>query len=152
MDINRMTERLQQAFLRAQTLATQNQHQEIDDVHIFLALLEDENSLVHSILEKLQLSSNDFKNKLENLLAKKPQVIGSGVEQGKVYITPVLQKVLAEAETQMKLFNDEYLSVEHILLAAINTEQSAAGQVLKNFRVTIQSALEAIKEIRGIRE
>lgn len=144
-----MTERLQQAFLRAQTLATQNQHQEIDDVHIFLALLEDENSLVHSILEKLQLSSNDFKNKLENLLAKKPQVIGSGVEQGKVYITPVLQKVLAEAETQMKLFNDEYLSVEHILLAAINTEQSAAGQVLKNFRVTIQSALEAIKEIRG---
>ncbi|AIE59332.1 ATP-dependent chaperone ClpB [Bacillus methanolicus] len=149
MDINRMTERLQQAFLRAQTLATQNQHQEIDDVHIFLALLEDENSLVHSILEKLQLSSNDFKNKLENLLAKKPQVIGSGVEQGKVYITPVLQKVLAEAETQMKLFNDEYLSVEHILLAAINTEQSAAGQVLKNFRVTIQSALEAIKEIRG---
>ncbi|UQD51403.1 ATP-dependent chaperone ClpB [Bacillus methanolicus] len=149
MDINRMTERLQQAFLRAQTLATQNQHQEIDDVHIFLALLEDENSLVHSILEKLQLSSNDFKNKLENLLAKKPQVIGSGVEQGKVYITPVLQKVLAEAETQMKLFNDEYLSVEHILLAAINTEQSAAGQVLKDFRVTIQSALEAIKEIRG---
>lgn len=144
-----MTERLQQAFLRAQTLATQNQHQEIDDVHIFLALLEDENSLVHSILEKLQLSSNDFKNKLENLLAKKPQVIGSGVEQGKVYITPVLQKVLAEAETQMKLFNDEYLSVEHILLAAINTEQSAAGQVLKDFRVTIQSALEAIKEIRG---
>ncbi|EIJ81868.1 ATPase [Bacillus methanolicus PB1] len=149
MDINRMTERMQEAFFRAQTMAIQNHHQEIDDVHIFLALLEDENSLIHSIFEKLQLSANDFKNRLESLLAKKPQIIGSGVENGKIYITPVLQKVLAEAESRMKTFKDEYLSVEHILLAAINTDLSAAGQVLKDFRVTNQSAIEAIKEIRG---
>jgi ATP-dependent Clp protease ATP-binding subunit ClpB len=149
MDINRMTMRLQDAFLRAQTLAAQHQHQEIDDVHLFLALLEDENSLVYSIFDKLKLSAKEFKNKLESLLAKKPQVTGSGVEQGKVYITPVLQKMLAEAEAEMKLFQDEYLSVEHIFLASLKTNQSAVGEVLKDFRVTNESALEAIKEIRG---
>jgi ATP-dependent Clp protease ATP-binding subunit ClpB len=149
MDINRMTMRLQDAFLRAQTLASQHQHQEIDDVHLFLALLEDENSLVYSIFDKLKLSAKEFKNKLESLLAKKPQVTGSGVEQGKVYITPVLQKMLADAEAEMKFFQDEYLSVEHIFLASLKTNQSAVGEVLKDFRVTNESALEAIKEIRG---
>lgn len=149
MDLNRMTERLQEAFLRAQTIAVQSNHQEVDDLHLFLALLEDENNLVASILEKLQLSPIDFKKTLQKLLEKRPQITGAGAEQGKVYITSSLQKVLAQAEIQMKQYEDEYLSVEHVFLAALTTPQSSVGQALKDLQVTKPSAMEAIKEIRG---
>ena len=72
---------------------------------------------MNSIIEKSTISVSELKDELKQILAKKPRVSGSGVEQGKLYITNQLQRVLAEAEKSMKQFKDEYLSVEHILLA-----------------------------------
>ncbi|WP_079508080.1 ATP-dependent chaperone ClpB [Mesobacillus jeotgali] len=149
MDLNRMTESLQQAFVSAQTMSVQHNHQEVDDTHLVLALLGQEGNLAASLLAGIGINLEDFKKRLNRSLAKKPQVSGSGVEQGKLYITSTLQKVLAQGEKEMKQFEDEYLSVEHVLLAALETAGSDTGSLLRNSDITRAKLLTRIKEVRG---
>lgn len=149
MDINRMTEKLQSAIMEAQSIATLHEHQEVDEVHLFLALMEQDDSLVASILEKANLPAQKFLQDLNQLLQKKPQVTGSGAEQGKLYITNNLQKLLSKAELEMKDFKDEFLSVEHVLLSASQVPGSKIGEILKRHRITTETLLNVIKEIRG---
>ncbi|CAM3771857.1 Chaperone protein ClpB [Mesobacillus thioparans] len=149
MDLNRMTESLQQAFVSAQTLAVQYNHQEVDDTHLLLSLLGQEGNLAATLLTGLGLNLVNYQENLNTILAKKPQVSGSGVEQGKLYITSTLQKVLAQGEKEMKQFEDEYLSVEHVLLAALEIAGSEAGSALRNSGITRTKLLARIKEVRG---
>jgi len=148
MDINQMTEKVQKAIMDAQSIAVREEHQEVDEVHLFLALLEDGSSLIHSILEKANVKVAEVKNELQQQLLKRPRVSGSGVEQGKLYITNQLQRVLAEAEKYMKQFQDDYLSVEHIIVAAVSLP-SEMGKYMKNKGVDLKSLLQIIKDIRG---
>lgn len=148
MDVNRMTERMQSGIFHAQTIASNRHHQEIDEVHLYLAFMQDTDNLVTAILEKLHANSNLFKQGLEALAQKKPVVTGSGVEQGNIYISNQLQRVFTEAEKTMTTFKDEYLSVEHILIASVTLETDV-GKLLKNQGITLQKVLEAIREIRG---
>ncbi|MCU9614770.1 AAA family ATPase [Caldibacillus lycopersici] len=143
-----MTERLQTAFLKAQSIAIREEHQEVDEVHLYLSIMEEETNLVTSILEKLNVNIVDFSQELQRLLLQKPRVSGSGVEQGKLYVTNQLQKIVAEAEKHMASFQDEYLSVEHILIASISLP-SPIGSYLKTKGVNLRKLLEAIKEVRG---
>lgn len=149
MDLNRMTERMQEAFMNAQTLAIRNQHQEVDDVHLFISLMEQENSLIASILKKINFSTEKFVERLNVALQKKAQVSGSGIEQGKLYITGVLQRILADAESIMKNYEDEYLSAEHVLLAAAEINQSEIANIFKTEHIDRKKLEQAIGEIRG---
>jgi ATP-dependent Clp protease ATP-binding subunit ClpB len=149
LDLNRMTESLQQAFVSAQTLAVQHNHQEVDDTHLLLSILGQDGNLAATLLTGLGMNLENYKEVLNNSLAKKPQVSGSGVEQGKLYITSTLQKVLAQGEKEMKQFEDEYLSVEHVILAALETAGSEAGSALRNSGITRAKLLARIKEVRG---
>jgi ATP-dependent Clp protease ATP-binding subunit ClpB len=106
-----MTERLQNGLMNAQSQAVKKNHQEIDEPHLFLSLMDQENNLVVAILEKIGLPPKEIKKSLNETLAKKPQVTGSGVEQGKLYITAKLQKLLVSAEEYALKFSDEYISV-----------------------------------------
>lgn len=143
-----MTERLQEAFLSGQSLARQNEHQEVDDIHLFLAILAVEDNLVSSVLSKVQCSAESFTGKLKKALDKKPKVTGSGVAQGNLYITAGLQRVMTEAEKAMQLFKDDYLSIEHIILGALDA-RTETGKILTELGATKEKVLTAIKEIRG---
>lgn len=149
LDLNKMTESLQNAIVSAQTLAVQHNHQEVDDLHLFLALLGQDNNLAATLLSGMDISTNQLKEELTASLLKKPQVSGSGVEHGKLYITSSLQKVLAQAEKEMGLFEDEFLSVEHVLLAAIDTASSESGAAMKRLGISRVNLLSRIKEVRG---
>jgi ATP-dependent Clp protease ATP-binding subunit ClpB len=149
MDMNRMTERLQKGLMDAQSLAVKKNHQEIDEPHLFISLMEQEDSLISAILERTGLSSERTKKDLLEFLTKKPVVTGSGVEQGKLYITARLQKLLVKAEDFAKKFSDEYLSVEHTLLAAVYSDDSDLHKILRTFGKQPDHVLQAIKEIRG---
>lgn len=149
MDLNRMTENLQTGLVNAQSIAVRIHHQEVDEHHLFIALAEQENSLIQTIFHKLHLSSEKVISELNIVLNKKPQVTGGGVEQGKLYITNTLQKILAEAELIMKNFQDEYLSVEHVLLATFSVSHSDIVSILNKYQVSKDEVLKAIKEIRG---
>ncbi|WP_066071107.1 ATP-dependent chaperone ClpB [Neobacillus soli] len=149
MDLNRMTERLQNGLMDAQSQAVKRNHQEIDEPHLFLSLMDQEDSLITAILEKAGMPSEKIKQDLTDALAKKAQVTGSGVEQGKLYITAKLQKLLVSAEEYAAKFSDEYLSVEHVLLAASFANDSEMRKILRTNGKQPELILHAIKEIRG---
>ncbi|MFB5196215.1 ATP-dependent chaperone ClpB [Neobacillus sp. KR4-4] len=149
MDMNRMTERLQKGMMDAQSVAVKKNHQEVDEPHLFISLMEHEDSLISSILERAGVSSERTKKNFMESLSKKPVVTGSGVEQGKLYITARLQKLLVKAEEYMQKFSDEYLSVEHILLAAAYTDDTEMRKILRALGKQPEHVLQAIKDIRG---
>ncbi len=149
VDLNRMTERLQKGIMDAQGLAIKESHQEIDELHLFLSLMNQEDSLISAILEKSGLQVDQVKLSISRELAKKPQVSGSGVEQGKLYITAKLQRLLVNAEEFASKFLDEYISVEHILLASVHANDSDMKKIIQKFGITPEMILKIIKEIRG---
>ncbi|NMD70805.1 ATP-dependent chaperone ClpB [Bacillus sp. DNRA2] len=148
MDLNKMTERLQTALLSAQTLARENNHQEIDDIHLFLTILSTDDNLVSSVLERLNSAPAAFKQELQRALDKKPRVTGSGASGQNIYISANLQRLMTDAEKEMKQFTDEYLSIEHVLLAVIHSK-TETGKILQQLKLTKEKLLTAIKEIRG---
>jgi ATP-dependent Clp protease ATP-binding subunit ClpB len=149
MDLNRMTERLQQGILNAQSLAIKHNHQEVDETHLFVTLLQQTDSLIGVIFERSGLPAEQVEIALSNVLVKKPQVTGSGAEHGKLYITSKLQQLFVHAEEFAVKFSDDYLSVEHILLAAAFDTSSEISKVLKNKGITAEQLLETIRDIRG---
>ncbi|TRZ35792.1 ATP-dependent chaperone ClpB [Niallia circulans] len=144
-----MTERVQQAFTDAQALAQTENHQEIDDVHLFLAILERPDNLLSSVLEKINKDTDEFKQKLVEEINKKPKVSISGNQQSTIYITNVLQQLLTEAEKEREQWNDDYLSVEHILLAAFSVPNSTVGKLFNKIGINSQGFRISIKDIRG---
>ncbi|MCQ6280975.1 ATP-dependent chaperone ClpB [Bacillus sp. EB600] len=149
MDLNQMTERLQNGLMDAQSLAIKSNHQEVDEPHLFLSLMSQEDSLISTILHKLNIEQQKIENSLKKELAKIPQVSGTGAEQGKLYITARLQRIIVKAEELAKNFSDEYMSVEHVLLAAVYTNDSAIAKALNTYKITADQILQVIKEIRG---
>lgn len=149
MDLNRMTERLQNGILDAQSLAIKSNHQEVDESHLFLTLLHQEDSLLKAFLEKASIQNESVVEALQAALRKKPQVSGSGVEQGKLYITSKLQKLFVTAEEFASKFSDDYISIEHILLAACYDKDSVMSKIVRSNGKTAENILSAIKEIRG---
>jgi ATP-dependent Clp protease ATP-binding subunit ClpB len=149
MDLNRMTERLQTGILDAQTLAVKSDHQEVDEPHLFLTLLRQEDSLLKAILTKADIRTESVERALQTVLDKKPQVTGSGAEQGKLYITSKLQRLFVSAEDFATKFTDDFISIEHILLAACYATDSEMKKILQSNGKTPDNILAAIKEIRG---
>src|SRR6204780_2769707 len=144
MDLNRFTEKLQEGFRTAQSLATRWGQQQLDCEHVLLALLEQEGGLAQSILLKAGVKLEDLHRLLSQQLDQLPRVSGTaagGLDQ--IYITPRLQKLLARAEDEAKRLKDDYVSVEHVLLAA--TEEKA----FKDLGLTRERMMRTLQEVRG---
>jgi ATP-dependent Clp protease ATP-binding subunit ClpB len=107
MDINRMTEKAQAALLAARTLATRNGNPEVDVEHLLLGLLEQENGLIPSVLEKAGLAADTVRNYIEREVGKLPKVSGgsSGIDQ--IYITARLKKLFVTAEDEARQLKNE---------------------------------------------
>jgi ATP-dependent Clp protease ATP-binding subunit ClpB len=149
MDINQMTERLQEGFMDAESLALRSSHQEVDESHLFLSLLNQDDNLISLILKKIEIPVGEVKETLKQSIEKKPQVSGSGIEKGQVYISGQLQKILVKATEFENQFKDDYLSVEHVLLASSIIKESLMGKTLNKFGASFDHILQVIKEIRG---
>ena len=117
MDINRFTEKAQEAVLAAQRRAMRGGQQQVDVEHLLVELLEQEPGLASSILRKANINLDGLKRRAEQDLARMPKVSGSGAESEQVYMTGRLNRLLAKAEDEAKKLKDEYVSVEHLLLA-----------------------------------
>ena len=150
MDLNRCTVKCQEALQEAQTKAIVFQHQEVDGEHFLSALVEQSDGLVPRLLQRMDVPPEIFKERLDRILGDKPRVSGPGTEPGKVYITQRLNKLLIQAENEAKKLKDEYISVEHILLAFVDEgEGSPAGKLLREFRITRDVLLKTLQSIRG---
>src|SRR5882672_2991819 len=150
MDLNRLTQKSQQAVQEAQSKALRYGHVEIDGEHLLLALLEQQDGLLPRLLARMEVPLASLKGALEQALERRPRVSGPGVEAGKIYVTQRLQKLFLQAEDEAKRLKDDYVSVEHITLALIDEGTSTvAGRLLQQFQVTRDSFLAALTAVRG---
>jgi ATP-dependent Clp protease ATP-binding subunit ClpB len=150
MDLNRFTQRSQEALSAAQALALEYGHVETDVEHLVLALVSQEDGLIHRLLQKMDAAPSEVAEALHRKVSSMPRVSGPGVEPGKMFVSQRLSKLLLDAEKQAKKLNDEYISVEHIFLAILaEGGKSAARQLLDERGITTARFLAALKDVRG---
>src|SRR2546421_12631164 len=117
MDFSRFTEKLQEGLRSAQSIASRHGQQQLDVEHLLLALLEQEGGLAQSVLAKADANLETVHRRLTQEVEKLPRVSGTAQGMDQIYITPRLQSLLTRAEREAKNFKDDYISVEHVLLA-----------------------------------
>src|SRR3984893_12898864 len=148
MNANRFTEKLQEALGRAQNLALSAHNQAVDVEHLLAALLEDNEGLASSILKLTGVDRDEVSRKLEAELTKIPKVTGGGADSGQVYTTQRLGRVLARAEQEAGKLKDEYVSVEHVLIAMLD-EPGAASKILREAGRTHDKLMAVLQKVRG---
>jgi ATP-dependent Clp protease ATP-binding subunit ClpB len=145
MRIDRFTSKMQEGLQEGQALAAQSQHQELTPEHLLLALLRQQDGLARPLLEKQNVRISDVENQLEQELARRPKVSGTAEQ----YINADLNSVLNQAEREMTRLKDEYLSVEHFILALIDRPKTPAGRILQGLGVSRESIMRALQGLRG---
>ncbi len=148
MDFNRLTEKVQSGLQAAQAKAVRYSHQQIDVEHVLAALLEQEGGLAPSIFNKVGIAHEGLRGRLEQELDRMPKVSGPSGAPDQVYVTGRLNRLLAQAEDEAKKLTDEYISVEHLLLA-MTDDGGAAGKLFKEFGITRERLMRALQDVRG---
>jgi ATP-dependent Clp protease ATP-binding subunit ClpB len=150
MDMNRLTQKSQEALQNAQSLATSMGHTEVDGEHLLLALLDDPDGLIPRLLDHMGADVPDLRLAVRTALSQRARTTGPGASPGQVYVTQRLSRLLDAAEREAKRLKDEYVSVEHLLLALTEEGPSTtAGRLLAEHRVTREAFLTALTQIRG---
>ena len=149
MDLNRFTEKSQEALRGAQALATRRNHQGVDVEHLLAALLEQPEGLTAALLAGAGIAPSAVRERVEQELNRIPQVSGPGVGAQQVYITQRLARLLTQAEDEARGLKDEYVSVEHLLLAMLEDASGAAGRLLRSLGVTRERLMAALQKVRG---
>ena len=144
MDLNKFTQKSIQAVQDCQKLAYEYGNQKIEQEHLLLSLLTQEDSLIDRLLAKMEINHEGFKVQAQKLVEKLVKVSG-----GQVYLGDGLNRTLIQAEQEAKQMDDEYVSVEHLFLALIQTADNDIRTLLKNFEVTREGFLKVLSTVRG---
>jgi ATP-dependent Clp protease ATP-binding subunit ClpB len=150
VDLNRLTQKSQEALHDAQTKALRFGHSEVDGEHLLLALLDQHQGLVPRLLAATGADPDRIKADLEAELGRRPRASGPGVDPGQVRVTQRLSRLLDTADQEAKRLKDDYVSVEHLVIALLEEgPTTAAGRVLKQHGLSRDSFLAALTQIRG---
>ena len=150
MDLNQLTENAQKGVASAQVNAAQQGHQAVEVEHLLHSLAAQSDGLIPRLIEKLGVQPARFAERLESEIARLPKVSGPGVSPGSTVITPRLQSLLGRAAEEASKLKDDYISVEHILLAALKEDShTGVAKVLKEFGITRDKLLAALQTVRG---
>jgi len=147
MTLDKLTLKAQDAIARAQQIASDYAHQQIEPVHILQALLQDKEGLVPTIFKKVGLNLQAVEASFEHEIKKLPKVQGSGVTQ--IYLSNTSQKMLNQAMKHASDLKDDYISSEHLLLASLNNTSDPVFKILKEMGLTEEAVLKILREIRG---
>ena len=143
------TQKSLEAVRDAQSLAAEHQNQQLEQVHLLLALLRQENGLIPQLLKKMDISIESFDAATEAAVNKLPVVTGSGRDADRFYISRGVDSLLAVAEQTAKSMRDDYVSVEHLFLAMLDTADDTVRPLFSDYRVTKENALQTLQGIRG---
>ncbi len=149
MDMNRLTQKSQDALSLAQNKAVTFGHQEVDCDHLLLGLVEQEDGLIGRLCHKMSVPAETLALAAERQLQARPSVSGPGFEAGKIMISQALSRVLVEAEKHAKRMKDEYVSVEHLMLGLLALQNTPTVALLASFEINHDSFLHALQEVRG---
>lgn len=145
MNIQKFTQKSVEAVNDAEKIAVDYGNQEIEEEHLLLALLQQEDGLIPKLIEKMDIDLEYFKNDAVAMVEKRPKVSGSS----QVYVGKDLNACLIHSEDEAKAMSDEYVSVEHIFLSMIHYPNRAIEQKFKEFGITRERFLEALSTVRG---
>jgi ATP-dependent Clp protease ATP-binding subunit ClpB len=149
MDMNRLTQKSQQALQEAQSIAVRMAHTEVDTEHLLLALLQDQDGLAPRLLTLAGADVDELNTDVEAELSRRPKVTGPGATPGQVKITQRISRVLDAAEREAKRLKDEYVSVEHLLLGIVEAGGTSGRLDLSRHHITRDSLLAALTQVRG---
>ena len=150
MNVDKMTLRVQQALNEANLTAVRYNHQQIEVIHLFSALVEQEDGLIPNIFVKMGIDIKSLKFIISEKLNSMPKVLGEGANSSGMYITRKVDEVLVKAEDISRKFEDSYVSVEHLMLAIIDKEKSGAvGEILKSYNITEKNFTDVLRSVRG---
>jgi ATP-dependent Clp protease ATP-binding subunit ClpB len=150
MDFQRFTQKSQEAIQDAQARAVRRGNTEVDVEHLVLSLVQQHGGLIPRLFAKMDIPVESFAAELEKELDKRPKVSGPGLEPGKVYLTQRLGQIFVKAEDEAKRLKDEYVSVEHLFLAAIETDAKAPfAKICQTFQLSRDKVLAALTAVRG---
>ncbi|HEX4661032.1 MAG TPA: ATP-dependent chaperone ClpB, partial [Streptosporangiaceae bacterium] len=150
MDPNHLTQKSQEALHDAQTKALRFGHTEVDGEHLLLALLDQAEGIVPRLLTQAGADPDRLRSELEAELGRRPRVSGPGVSPGQIAVTQRLSRLLDAAEREAGRLKDEYVSVEHLVIALLEEgPQTAAGRLLRDQGLTRDGFLQALAKIRG---
>ena len=149
MNMNQLTQKTIEALQRAQAIAVEYQHMQVDQEHLMCALLEDGSALIPQLLQKCGMNVEGLRTALQDALGRIPRVSGPGREADKVYISPDMEKALVEAEARAKQMKDEYLSVEHVWMGICQKPNARVKDILRTFGWDEAAFLKALSRVRG---
>ena len=150
MDPSHLTQKSQEALHDAQTRALRSGHTEVDGEHLLLALLDQAEGIVPRLLTQAGADPDQLRSGLEAELGRRPRVTGPGVSPGQINVTQRLARLLDTAEREAGRLKDEYVSVEHLVIALLEEgPQTASGRLLRDQGLTRDGFLQALTKIRG---
>ncbi|WP_339824163.1 ATP-dependent chaperone ClpB [Paenibacillus sp. FSL R7-0163] len=152
MDFNKLTQKLQEAVAAAQSLASDSGHQEIDNLHLLKALLQQPEGLLPRLLQKMNIPVTELMRSTDELLQRKPSISGSGASTVRRFASQSLIHLLEQAEKEAAKMQDEFVSVEHAVLAMVS-DSSGENRELRDLFVrrglTREKLMSVLAEIRG---
>jgi len=146
--LDKLTQRSQDALQYAHELAESNNNSQIEVEHLLLALLEQEESLSEIILSQMGVDVKSLKEKLKDEISVLPKMYATG-QAPQIYVSPALNKVFDSAWREAQALKDEYVSVEHILIAIAESKESKAGKMLQGLGVSKDKIYQVLTKIRG---
>ena len=148
MNFNNYTQKSIEAVQSAQQLAVQNSHQQMEQVHLLLALLQQEGGLTPQLLKKMDVTVESLEAAAEAELRKIPGVRTSQAMDS-FYVSADVQAAFNAAEQQAQTMKDEYVSVEHLFLGLLETARGGVKELFKTYQITRERVLKALQEVRG---
>jgi ATP-dependent Clp protease ATP-binding subunit ClpB len=150
MNVDKLTIKVQQSINDAQAVAVKFNHQQIDVIHLFSALIMNEDGLITNILDKISGNIKSIRLEVDKELKGMPKVLGEGAKSTGVYASRRFEELFIKAENYADSFKDSYISVEHVMLAIIEVDNKGqVGNILRKFNITKDSFLSALSIVRG---
>lgn len=149
MNADKMTLRVQQSLNDAYEIAVKYNNQQLDIIHLFSALINQEDGLIPNIFEKMGVDIKSLERETNLKIDSLPKVLGEAAKSTGVTATRRINEVLIKAEQLSKEFGDSYVSVEHVMLAIMDIDSKGAGLILDKFSISKKGFLEVLNKIRG---
>ena len=149
MNMNQFTQKSLAAIQGAQDIATEHGNQQIEQEHLLLALLSDEQGFIPQLLSAMGMTVPSFTAAVTAQVEKLPKVSGGGREAGQVYIAQDVDKALKAAESTAQSMKDEYISVEHIFLGLLDSANRSLKELFRTYNVTKEKVMQALASVRG---
>ncbi|MDD2648742.1 MAG: ATP-dependent chaperone ClpB [Eubacteriales bacterium] len=149
MNVNKFTQKMIECVQNAQATATQNENQQIEQIHLMYSLISAPDGLVTQILEKMQVPTQEMRNELKRRISLLPKVRTSVPEEGKVYVSSDVERIFQTAEQLEEKMGDSFLSVEHLMLSLLEKPSRDLSDIFRVYRITRSGFEKELMQIRG---